>query len=166
MIIAQDNARTRMSKEYVVPFINRHLPALPKVAVPIIGFEHELTLHLNDDEIQVVHVPNAHTDGDVLVYFRKAKVLHMGDLFSYKFSLPYIEIQSGGSMDGLIAAIKTALMTVPEDVEIIPGHGPIAGKSELRAYLAMLQNVRGKVAAARKAGRSLDQIKKMNIAPP
>jgi cyclase len=166
VIVAHDNVRKRMSTDQFMAAFKRRFPPSPKAALPVVTFAQGVTIHLNGDELQIVHVPHAHTDGDALIYFRRAKVLHMGDTFVRKVMLPFIDLSSGGSIDGLIAASRTALALVPEDVKIIPGHGPIATKADLRAYLAMLEDVRGKVAAARSAGRSLDQVKAMKIAAP
>lgn len=163
VIIAHDNVRSRMSAEQFSPRLGR-TPASPKAALPVVTFADGVTIHLNGDDVRVIHVKHAHTDGDALVWFEKAKVLHMGDTFFHKISLPFIDLESGGSIDGAIAAVRTALAMVPADAKIIPGHGPVASKSDLEAYLGMLTDVRAKVDQARKAGRSLDEIKAMKIA--
>lgn len=163
VIVAHDNVRRRMS---VDQFSNRFgkTAASPKSALPVVTFGQGVTLNINGDELQIVHVRNAHTDGDSLVYWRKAKVLHMGDTFFHKVSLPFIDLDSGGSIDGAIAAVRTALALAAPDAKIIPGHGPVATRADLEAYLAMLVDVRGKIAAAKAAGKSLAQIKAANPA--
>lgn len=165
VIVAHDNVRRRMSVEQFNRLFGR-FPASPKAALPVVTFGEGVTLHFNGDELLLVHVRNAHTDGDSLVYWRKAKVLHMGDVFFHKTSLPFIDLDSGGSIDGEIAAVRKALEIAAPDAKIIPGHGPVATRAELEAYLAMLVDVRGKVAAAMAAGKTLQAIKADNPAKP
>jgi glyoxylase-like metal-dependent hydrolase (beta-lactamase superfamily II) len=106
----------------------------------------------------VLHVANAHTDGDSLVHWQKADVLHMGDTFFHRDSFPFIDLSSGGSIEGLIAAANRGLALAGPKTRIIPGHGPIAGRPELAAYRDMLVDIRGQVAAGIRAKRSLAQI--------
>lgn len=165
VIVAHDNVRRRMSVDQFSKRFGK-TAASPKSALPVVTFGQGVTLNLNGDELQIVHVRNAHTDGDSLVYWRKAKVLHMGDTFFHKVSLPFIDLDSGGSIDGAIAAVRTALGLAAPDTKIIPGHGPVATRAELEAYLAMLVDIRAKIASAKAAGKSLDQIKAANPAKP
>lgn len=158
VIVAHDNVRRRMSVEQLSQRFGK-TAASPKAALPVVTFGEGVTLHLNGDDLRIVHVRNAHTDGDSLVYWRKANVLHMGDTFFHKVTLPFIDLDSGGSIDGLIAAIKAALVIAGPDTKIIPGHGPVATRAELQAYLAMLVGVRAQVAAGIASGRSLAAIK-------
>ena len=159
VIVAHENVRRRMSTEQVLSLFDEKVPPSPKAALPVVTFADGVSIHLNGDELQTIHVANAHTDGDSLVYWRGANVLHMGDTFFHRFSLPFIDLDSGGSIDGLIAAVDRALAIANERTRIIPGHGPVASRAELQAYRAMLQDVRDRVAAGIAAGRSLDQIK-------
>jgi glyoxylase-like metal-dependent hydrolase (beta-lactamase superfamily II) len=117
-----------------------------------------VTLHLNGDTLHVVHVANAHTDGDAIVHWQKANVLHMGDTFFHRESFPFIDLSSGGSIDGVIAAADRGLAWANAGTRIIPGHGPIASRADLAAYRAMLVDIRARVAAGIKAKRSLAQI--------
>jgi len=165
VIVAHDNVRRRMSVDQFSKRFGK-TAASPKTALPVVTFSQGVTLNLNGDELQIVHVRNAHTDGDSLVYWRKAKVLHMGDTFFHKVSLPFIDLDSGGSIDGAIAAVRTALGLAAADAKIIPGHGPVATRADLDAYLAMLIDIRGKIASAKASGKSLDQIKAANPAKP
>lgn len=165
VIVAHDNVRRRMSVDQFSKIFGK-TEASSKSALPVVTFGEGVTLHLNGDELQVLHVRNAHTDGDSLVYWRKAKVLHMGDIFFHKVTLPFIDLDSGGSIDGVIAAVRRALEIAPPDARIVPGHGPIATRAELEAYLAMLVDIRGKVAAAIAAGKSLPAMKAQNPAKP
>jgi glyoxylase-like metal-dependent hydrolase (beta-lactamase superfamily II) len=147
-----------MSSDQFLAALNQKVPASPKEALPVVTFGDGVTLHLNGDTLHVIHVANAHTDGDALVHWQKGNVLHMGDTFFHRESFPFIDRSSGGSIDGLIAAVGKALALANAQTRIIPGHGPIATRADLAAYRAMLIDIRAKVAAGLKAKRSLAQI--------
>jgi glyoxylase-like metal-dependent hydrolase (beta-lactamase superfamily II) len=166
VIVAHSNVRGRMSTGQFIAALNDRVPASPDGALPVVTFEDGVTLHLNGDTLHVVHVADAHTDGDSLVHWQKGNVLHMGDTFFHKFSLPFIDLSSGGSIDGLIAAVDKGLAWSNATTWIIPGHGPVASKAELAAYRAMLIDVRAKVAAGIRARRSLAQIQATKPAAP
>jgi len=157
VIVAQDNVRRRMSVEQVNAFAGGQIPAAPTAALPVITFDRSVTLHWNGDQLDVTHVENAHTDGDAIIRFRKANVLHMGDTF-FLWMYPFIDVDSGGSVDGLIAAIDKVLPTVDANTKIIPGHGPLATRVELQGYRTMLVTVRDRVAKLVKAGKSQEQV--------
>lgn len=159
VILAHDNVRTRMSTEQFIAALNLKVPASPQGALPVVTFAEGVTLHLNGDTLHVVHVANAHTDGDSLVHWQKADVLHMGDTFFHGASFPFIDLSSGGSIDGVIASAEKGLEIAGPGTRVIPGHGPVATRQDLVAYRNMLVDIRGKVAAAIAAGRTLDQIK-------
>lgn len=155
VIVAHEQVRTRMSTEQFVSFLQRTEPAAPPVALPIVTFSDGVTFHLNGDEIQCSHVPNAHTDGDVFVYFRKADVLHTGDLFFRMY--PFIDISSGGSISGLIAAVDRLLTVAGDNTRIIPGHGPLANRADLVEYRHMLVMTSGRIRALIQAGKTPDE---------
>ena len=159
VILAHHNVRQRMSTEQFMRALDVTVPPSPKEALPVVTFDDGVTLHLNGDTLHVIHLANAHTDGDSLVHWLKADVLHMGDTFFHKATLPFIDIGSGGSIDGLIAAAGKGLELAGPNTKIIPGHGPMAARADLAAYRDMLVDVRGKVATAIAAGRTLEQIK-------
>lgn len=159
VILAHDNVRVRMAAGQLITAINQTVPPAPKAALPVVTFDHGVTLHYNGDTIEVTHVANAHTDGDSLVRWRQANVLHMGDTFFNKISFPFIDLSSGGSIDGAIAAAAKGIELSDGATRIIPGHGPMATRADLIAYRDMLADIRAKVAAGIKAKRSLDQIK-------
>lgn len=163
VIVAHENVRRRMSVDQFSKRFGK-TPASPKAALPVVTFGQGVSLNLNGDELQIVHVRNAHTDGDSLVYWKSGKVLHMGDTFFHQVSLPFIDLDSGGSIDGAITAVRTGLALAAPDAKIIPGHGPVATRADLEAYLAMLVDIRTKVATARASGQSLVQIKAANPA--
>jgi glyoxylase-like metal-dependent hydrolase (beta-lactamase superfamily II) len=157
VIVAQDNVRKRMSTEQFIKLFDTHVPAAPAIALPVITFSESVSFHLNGDDIDVVHVAPAHTDGDSIVYFRKANVIHAGDTF-FNGMYPFIDVSSGGSINGQIAAAERILGMGDEHTRIIPGHGPLADRAALRAYRDMLAKVRDRVAPLAKAGKSLDQV--------
>jgi glyoxylase-like metal-dependent hydrolase (beta-lactamase superfamily II) len=158
VIVAHDNVRRRMSVDSFSKRFNATVKASPKAALPVVTFATGVSFHLNGDRIQVVHVDDAHTDGDSLVYWTNAKVLHMGDTFFHKVTYPFIDRESGGSIDGMIAAAKRGLALVKPGGKVIPGHGPVATRDELQAYHDMLVDVRAKVAAGVRAGRTKAQV--------
>ena len=158
VIMAHDNVRARMSTEQFIAAMNQKIPPSPKDALPVVTFAEGVTLHLNGDTLHVVHVANAHTDGDAIIHWQKANVIHMGDTFFHKESFPFIDLSSGGSIDGVIAAANYGLGMANDATRIIPGHGPVASRAELAAYRDMLVDIRAKVAAGVKAKRTLAQI--------
>jgi glyoxylase-like metal-dependent hydrolase (beta-lactamase superfamily II) len=125
----------------------------------VVTFGEGVTLHLNGDTMHVMHVANAHTDGDAIIHWQKANVLHLGDTFFHKASFPFIDLSSGGSIDGFISSANHVLQMANETTRIIPGHGPVASRAEFLAYRDMLVDIRGKVAAGIAAKRTLAQIK-------
>ncbi len=161
VILAHDNVRRRMSVAQVVR--GEAVPPSPPGALPVVTFSQSLTFHLNGDDIAVTHVEHAHTDGDSLVYWTRANVLHMGDTY-FNGMLPFIDLDSGGSIDGLLAALDAALEIAGPATIVIPGHGPLATRAELAAYRDLLHGLRAQVAEAMREGRSLDQIKAMRLA--
>jgi cyclase len=158
VIVAHDNVRQRMSTEQFMARFNATVPASPKGALPVITFSEGVTFHLNGDTIDVVHAANAHTDGDAIVRWRRANVVHMGDLFFHRFSFPFIDEGSGGTFQGLIAAVEKGIGLTDERTVVIPGHGPVATRADLIAYRDMLLHARDRVAAGIAAGRTLAQI--------
>jgi glyoxylase-like metal-dependent hydrolase (beta-lactamase superfamily II) len=164
VILAQDNVRTRLMSDQVVR--GDKVAASPKEALPVITYSDGVTVHLNGDDLKVVHVAHAHTDGDSLIRWTKADVLHMGDAFFNKISFPFIDLDSGGSIDGAIAAANKGLDLAGTTTIIVPGHGPIATRAELAAYRDMLVDIRTKVVAGIQAGRSLAEIQASKPAAP
>ena len=157
VIVAHDNVRRRMSVESVNGFSGRTNPAAPREALPIVTFDQAVTLHYNGDELAVVHVANAHTDGDAIIYFRKANVVHMGDTFFNGF-YPFIDNSSGGTLAGMVVAADSVLARIDDKTRVMPGHGPLASKSDLQAYRDMLATVRERVSKLVAAGKSQDEV--------
>lgn len=157
VIVAHDKVRERMSVPQVIEFFQRTVPPSPPAALPVITFNEEVSFHLNGDDIRALHVPRAHTDGDVLVHFRKANVLHAGDTF-FNGSYPFIDVDSGGSVAGLIACVDRILELADADTKIIPGHGPMATRADVEAYRAMLVETTTRIGELVKQGMEADAI--------
>ena len=158
LIVAHDNVHARMSTDQFVKAFNRTVPAAPADALPVITFSESTTFHFNGDTIRVIHAANGHTDGDAIIFMEKANVLHMGDNY-FNNMFPFIDLSSGGSIDGMIAALEEGLALTGGDVQVIPGHGPLATRADMEEMRDILQEARDKVAAAIAADKSLDEIK-------
>jgi glyoxylase-like metal-dependent hydrolase (beta-lactamase superfamily II) len=160
LLVAQENVRHRLSMDQILERVGRPVDttmAAPEAAWPVVTFTEDITFHLNGDDLHAFHVANAHTDGDAIVHFANADVVHMGDTF-FRDRFPFIDTASGGSIDGMIAAAGRALAVMDAETKIIPGHGDLSGRDDLRAYRDALKDMRDRVAAMMKADRSLDQI--------
>jgi len=157
-IIAHDNVRKRLSTEQKSAVFNSTTPPSPKEALPVITFDQTLTVHFNGEDIRAIHYPHGHTDGDSVIFFSASNVVHLGDDF-FAGRFPFVDLESGGSVEGLIKNIGELITKIPNDAKLIPGHGPISTLDDLKSYHRMLQQtteiVRGKI----KAGKTLDQIK-------
>ena len=156
VIIAQENVRKRLGSPQVNPSTNAPIEARARVALPVVTFADSATLHFNDDDLEFTHLPNAHTETDILIRFRKANIVHMGDMFVAGF--PFIDGNTGGTLDGLIRAHEAVLPTVDDNTKIIRGHGPLGNKAELQAFHDMLVVIRDRVAKLVKAGKSQDEV--------
>jgi len=156
VIIAQENVRKRLSVDVVNPSNGQTIPARPRAALPVVTFEDSAALHFNDDDLEFTHLPNAHTETDIAVRFRKANVVHMGDCFTGGF--PFIDGNTGGTLDGMILAHEKVLPTIDDKTILIRGHGPLGNKAELQSYHDMLVVVRDRIAKLVKAGRSQDDV--------
>ncbi len=164
-VIAQDNVRKRLEtggQAGIGPSMSREQKPAPKGGLPIITFENDVTVHLNGEDIRALHFPSGHTDGDAIVFFPKANVVHMGDDF-VTYGYPFIDVISGGSVQGMIAACDKVAAQLPDDVKVIPGHGQLATLNDVREYSAMLKGASTAVQAAINQGKTVDQMKKDKI---
>jgi glyoxylase-like metal-dependent hydrolase (beta-lactamase superfamily II) len=157
VIVAHDNVRIRMSREQFIAALNTRSPAAPPRALPVVTFTEGVTFHLNGEEIHVVHVGPAHTDGDAIIHFTGANVLHLGDVF-FNGRYPLVDLSTGGSFEGLVSAVTTALRFTNDSTRIIPGHGPLATRADLVKYRDMLVTIRDRVAELIRQGRSRDEV--------
>jgi glyoxylase-like metal-dependent hydrolase (beta-lactamase superfamily II) len=157
-VIAHDNVRKRLSTEQKSTVFNRTTPPAPKEALPVITFNESLTVHFNGEEIRVIHFPQGHTDGDSVIFFTASNVVHLGDDF-FAGRFPFVDLESGGTVAGLIKNIGELIGRIPADAKLIPGHGPISTLDDLKSYHRMLQQtteiVRQKIAA----GKTVEQVK-------
>lgn len=160
LIIAHQNVRKRMGTEVIRG--EQVQPASPDIALPVITFGEDLQLYFNNQEIMAIHVHNGHTDGDALIWMPRANVLHLGDCFFHK-RFPYIDQGSGGSVNGVIKAVETALMLVDEETQIIPGHGPMATKDDLSGYLQFLKTMKSRMEPFISSATPLDDIDSAHI---
>ena len=158
VLVAHENVRKRMSTEQLMKTFSRTVPASSKDAWPMITFTDDLTMHLNGETIHIFHVHNAHTDGDAMVYFTESNVLHMGDCY-FKGRYPFIDLSSGGSIDGIIKAANEVLFLINDATKIIPGHGSLSNKKELIAYRDVLTTIRNRVKTTIDEGKTLEAIK-------
>ena len=142
--------------------ISMNVKPAEKGALPIITFDHDVTVHLNGEDIRALHFPAGHTDGDSIIFFPKANVVHMGDDY-VRYGFPFIDVTSGGSVQGMIAACEKVIPMLPPDVKVIPGHGQLSNLDEVREYTQMLKGTSAAVEAALKQGSTLDQMKKDKI---
>jgi cyclase len=167
-IIAHDNVRKRLEEGSSAgnggSVHLEHKPQ-PKGALPIITFDHDVTVHLNGEDIRALHFPAGHTDGDSVIYFPKSNVVHMGDDF-VTYGFPFIDIDSGGSIDGMISGVENAIAQLPADVKIIPGHGPVSNLDDVRAYVRMLKETRATVQAGLDKKMTLEQMKEKKVLDP
>jgi glyoxylase-like metal-dependent hydrolase (beta-lactamase superfamily II) len=164
-LIAQDNVRARLKTGGTAGnggSITREVPAVEAAALPQVTFDHELTVHMNGDDMNAVHYPAAHTDGDTIVFFSKPATVAMGDIY-VRYGFPFIDINSGGTVQGMIAACEDVLRRVPADARVVPGHGEVGGVADLREYLQMLKDTSAAVAGALKAGKTVAQMKQERI---
>ena len=157
LIIAHENVRKRMSVENFIEFLGMKTQPDPRVALPVVTFTSDVTFHLNGDEIFAQHAPRAHTDGDAIVHFRKSDVVHMGDIMFNKL-YPFIDTSSGGTVEGVIAAVDRTLKEVGERTRIIPGHGPLANRADLQTYRTMLATISGRIREQLRAKKTLEQV--------
>jgi glyoxylase-like metal-dependent hydrolase (beta-lactamase superfamily II) len=144
-IMAHENVKKRLEEKK------------PKIAVPVITFSDKLSIQINGENVLVIHVDNAHTDGDSLLYFPESNVLHTGDTY-FNGRYPYIDLKSGGSIDGYINAVKTGLMYVDDETKIIPGHGKLSNKREYLTFLKMLESLKGNISAEIENEKTEDEI--------
>ncbi len=156
LIVAHDNVRERMSSEQFRKLVGGSTPPSPVAALPVVTFNDRVSFYLNGDEIQAFHVAPAHTDGDSMIYFSSADVLHMGDVFFNK-RFPFIDVDLGGSVDGTIAAVDLALAMTTDETKIIPGHGPLANHQDLTEYRDILSTIRDRVAGMLAEGKTLEE---------
>jgi glyoxylase-like metal-dependent hydrolase (beta-lactamase superfamily II) len=157
VVVAHDQVRARMSADNFSEFFKRTTPASPRAALPVVTFNDSLSLHVNGGELRGIHVRAAHTDGDVFIHLRDANVIHTGDLM-FAGLYPFIDIDSGGTVAGTIAAVDQMLALADDSTKIIPGHGKVTDRAGLAEYRSMLAITSARMAELVRAGRTLEQV--------
>jgi cyclase len=165
ILVSHDNVRERLKGGWqrVRGGDVETVPAAADGALPVITFDDDVRFHLNGDELHAFHAPHAHTDGDAVIHFMGKNVIHMGDTY-FNGGFPFIDLSSGGSIDGVIDVMNRVLGIADDETRIIPGHGPLSNAAELRQTRDMLRTLRGRIAAAIEDGRTLDQVQAMSPA--
>jgi cyclase len=164
-VIAHDNVRKRLESGGApgnLGSVKQELKPAASEALPILTFSRDVTIHLNGEDIHVLHYPSGHTDGDSMIFFPESNVVHMGDDF-VTYGFPFIDLAGGGSVEGMIVAAEYVIANLPADVKVIPGHGTISNLDDVRKFVAMLNETRGVVEKATKAGQTLNQMKQEKI---
>jgi len=158
-IVAQEEVKTRLSEKQFIRAFSRDVPPSPENYWPTVTFADSMTLTVGSEMVMLLHpTDSGHTDGDGIIYCVENDVLHMGDLY-FQGRYPYVDLSTGGSVDGLIAGVKEALLLVGETTRVVPGHGNVTGRAGLEDYLEVVEACRDIVSVLMKEGLSLDQIK-------
>lgn len=165
LIVAHDNVRQRLSTGGFIEALNRTEPPSPKSALPVITFAQGVTFHINGDSLVVTHVPRTHTDGDAIVQFTKANVIHAGDTYNTA-GLPFVDLSSGGSIDGFIATAEKIHALADDQTKIIPGHGPVTDRARVKVFRDMLVTLRDRMRSEVRAGRTIEEVMAMGISEP
>jgi glyoxylase-like metal-dependent hydrolase (beta-lactamase superfamily II) len=145
-----------LTVESVIEAFNMTTPPQPKAALPVVTFSTDITFHLNGDTLHAFHVPRAHTDGDSVIHFKNANVIHSGDVFFNGF-YPFIDVAHGGTVKGMIKAADTILALADGATKIIPGHGPLGDRAQLQAYRDMLTTVYERLGGLKAKGKSIEE---------
>jgi cyclase len=162
-IIAQEHVRSRMMKEQYNPVRKITIPPSKPEALPVITFDDHVSLHINGEDLEVIHYNfGSHTDGDAIIHFKNANVYHMGDVF-VRYGFPFIDVGNGGSVNGFIKVLDLALARIDDSAVIIPGHGELATKADVKVFRDRLADIRDGVAAALKKGKKPEEIPSLGI---
>jgi cyclase len=160
IIVAHENVRSLLAKPQTL--MGQTTKALPAIALPAVTYSDKLTLYAGDEQIRLVHYPHAHSNGDTVVFFEKSKVVHMGDMF-FNGLFPFLDVANGGEIENWVRQLDAIMAGLPADVKIIPGHGPLAGLAELKAFRQMLYDSADIVRKQMKNGKTLEQIKSAGL---
>ena len=167
-VIAQNNVRKRLESGGTAGnggSLKLEQKPATKAALPVITFEHDVTVHLNGEDIRALHFPSGHTDGDSIIFFPKNNVVHMGDDF-VRYGFPFIDVASGGSVQGMISAMEKSMALLPADVKVIPGHGELSNLDDVRTFVKMLKDTSAVVQKAINEKKTLEQMKQAKILAP
>lgn len=160
ILVSHDNVRERMSKDGFIQAFNKKIPASSKIALPVITFNDSMTFHLNNEEIEVIHQKNAHTDGDAIIFFKDSNVIHTGDVYFNGF-YPFIDNSSKGSIKGVIKSVNYLLSRANNQTKIIPGHGKLSNKRQLREYRDTLVILNNRMQSLINQNKTIEEIVQM-----
>ena len=156
LIFSHDNVRERLSTGSFIAAFNMKREAISRAGLPVVTFSEDISFHLNGDSLSAIHVPHAHTDGDSFIYFKKANVIHAGDIFFNGF-YPFIDVTHGGSLKGMIKAADKILSLADDNTKIIPGHGPMGDKAKLAGYRQMLRTAYERLRKLKAEGKTAQE---------
>jgi glyoxylase-like metal-dependent hydrolase (beta-lactamase superfamily II) len=156
LILSHDNVRERLAEGTYLEVFKAKREGLAKEGLPVVTYSQEMTLHINGETVEVIHIPGAHTDGDSFIFFHASNVIHAGDIF-FNGIYPFIDLDHGGSLRGMIEGAKLIHGLSDENTRIIPGHGPLADKADLAGYIQMLETALARLEKLKNAGKSVDQ---------
>src|SRR3954466_542435 len=160
-IVAHDNVRERMMKESTARNGQKN-PPRAKEALPVITFPDKINFHLNDEDIEVIALDKGHTDGDIMIHFKKANIYHMGDAY-VRYGYPFIDASNGGSFTAFIDSLDKMLALLDDNSKVIPGHGELATKADVKAFRDKMADIRDQITAALKKGKKVEEITAMGI---
>jgi glyoxylase-like metal-dependent hydrolase (beta-lactamase superfamily II) len=157
VIMGHENITGRLKNKVKMEFFGRESVPLSDAGLPTETFKKERIIDKGDGEVRLFHVQSGHTDGDCIVHFEKENVIHVGDLY-FNGLYPYIGISSGGSISGMVAVLKEVTGMIDDDTIVVPGHGPLSGKAEMKEYTEMLSTIEKRISRLLKEGKTLEQI--------
>jgi len=157
IIMAHENSRHRMTSDQLIAYFKREQKAYTGASLPKITFTDSMDLHINGQDIHVMHVAHAHTDGDAMLFFHQANIIHMGDIF-VTYGFPFVDVANGGDVRGIVASIDHVLPMLNESTRIVPGHGTVSTKQDLIIYRDMVKTIYDRVCEAVGKGQSLKNI--------
>jgi glyoxylase-like metal-dependent hydrolase (beta-lactamase superfamily II) len=157
LIVAHENVRRTLAQPHYIEMVRTRWPSFGPEALPVVTFRDSVTFHLGGERIDVIHAPPSHTDGDSVIYFRGSDAIHMGDIYRTR-GQPIFDRNNGGSYEGLIAASDFVLDLIGEDTKIVPGHGAISTRADLREVRDIMATVRDRIQAGIDAGRTVEEV--------
>ncbi|MGB3467517.1 MAG: MBL fold metallo-hydrolase [Cyclobacteriaceae bacterium] len=156
-VVAQENVRTRVQKNFRNEILKRDVKAQPVEVWPVITFSENMSLFVGDEEVNVIFIPEAHTDGDAIIQFKTSNVIHTGDVF-VRYGYPFIDVSAGGSINGIIAGLEKIMDLADEETRIIPGHGDLATREDVKVLHSVLSDSRNLVKKLKEEGKSLNDV--------
>lgn len=157
VIVAHQNVRAKLLDNQRINFLKKTIKKQPKAGLPKVTFSNHVKLHYNDEEVEILHIAEGHTNGDAVVFFHQQKVVHLGDLF-FSGKFPFVDLEHGGNVIKYHNNLKTLLKTIPKDYKIIPGHGPLSGYKDFEDFEKVVSKSIDRVKDEKEIGRKLEDI--------